>query len=160
MFFSKKMSFFLMIQVFAITSLSGLLFAQTANAIPVVVATINVGASQAGAAYDSAKGEVFVVTYNSYGSVISDATNTVVANVTVGTLPNAVAYDSAKGEIFVTNLGSNTVSVISAATNTVVATVTVGSRPNGQLTTLPKERSLLQTMNQTMFLSSRKYYHH
>jgi DNA-binding beta-propeller fold protein YncE len=95
-------------------------------------------------AYDSAKGEIFVVeqgattTNGSYDasagfvSVVSDTTNSVVATIQLGDFPSAIAYDSAKGELFVANDGrtqsdtsaSNTatgiVSVISDATNTVV----------------------------------------
>jgi YVTN family beta-propeller protein len=106
-------------------------------------------------AFDSARGEIFVVnqgattTVGSFDasagavSVISDATNTVVATVPLGDFPSAIAYDPAKGEMFVTNDGrnpsdtsaSNTasglVSVISDATNTVVATVSVTPFPGG-----------------------------
>ncbi len=96
-----------------------------------VIATIAVGASPTGVAYDSSKNEVFVANsgFNTV-SVISDSSNSVVATVTVGTSPTGLAYDSAKGEIFVTNHGSNSVSVISDSTNRVVATVPVGTSPN------------------------------
>ncbi len=106
-------------------------------------------------AYDSGKGEIFVVNQGattvvgsvdaSAGtlSVISDATNTVVATVPLGDFPSAIAYDSGKGELFVANDGktpsdtsaSNTatgaVNVISDTTNSVVATLTVGPFPDG-----------------------------
>jgi YVTN family beta-propeller protein len=95
-----------------------------------VVGTITVGSEPWGVAYDSGKGEIFVVNYGSTTvSVISDSTNTVVANVTVGTNPMGAAYDFWYGEVFVTNWGSNTVSVISDSSNTVVATVPVGTHP-------------------------------
>ena len=97
-----------------------------------VVKTVTVGNDPYGAAYDSAKGEVFVVNYGSDTvSVISDANNAVNATVTVGSGPYGVAYDSGVKEVFVTNEGSNTVSVISAATNAIVETVSVGSAPIG-----------------------------
>ena len=83
-------------------------------------------------AYDSGKGEVFVVQDLSNNvSVVSDATNTVVATIPVGSSPEGVAYDSGKGEVFVTSYDSNTVSVISDASNTVVATIPVGPYPEG-----------------------------
>ncbi len=97
-----------------------------------VVKTVTVGSDPYGAAYDSGKGEVFVVNYGSDTvSVILDTNNTVVATVNVGNAPYGAAYDSGKGEVFVTNDGSNTVSVISDANDTVHATVTVGSGPIG-----------------------------
>ena len=79
-----------------------------------VVATIPVGTTPYGVAYDSGTSEIFVSNHGSNSvSVISDNTNAVVATITVGTTPSGIAYDSGKGEIFVTNLGDNTVSVIS-----------------------------------------------
>jgi YVTN family beta-propeller protein len=102
-----------------------------------VVATAAVGLGPVAMAYDSGKGEVFVVNIVETSgtplgnvSVISDASNTVVATVPVGVNPIAAAYDSGKGEVFVANSGSNNVSVISDATNTVMATVPVGSSPD------------------------------
>jgi YVTN family beta-propeller protein len=96
-----------------------------------VTATISVGASPTGVAYDSGKNEVFVSNsgYNTV-SVISDSSNSVVATVTVETSPTGLAYDSGKGEIFVSNHGSNSVSVISDSNNVVVATIPVGTSPN------------------------------
>ena len=73
------------------------------------VATVTVGSSPQGIAYDYGKGEIFVA--NSGGdtvSMISDTANVLQANITVGNNPSGVAYDSAKGEIFVANYGSNT----------------------------------------------------
>ncbi len=95
-----------------------------------VTATIPVGNTPQGIAYDSGKGEIFVS--NGQGntvSVISDNTNTVIATIPVGGYPDGVAYDSAKGEIFVVNLHDNNVMVISDSTNAVVATIPVGQSP-------------------------------
>jgi YVTN family beta-propeller protein len=95
-----------------------------AHAQPTVVATVKVGATPYGVAYDSAKGEVFVSNSNgNTTSVISDSSNAVVATVAVGSTSYGIAYDSAKGEVFVGNSGSNTVFVISDSSNAVVATV-------------------------------------
>src|ERR1039457_1720290 len=75
-----------------------------ANAQTVVVATVTVGSQPYAAAYDSAKGEVFVANaLSNTVAVISDSRNAVVSTVTVGSAPGAVAYDSAKGEVFVSN---------------------------------------------------------
>lgn len=102
--------------------------------VPKVVATVPAGSYNAGVAYDSAKGEVFVASTgffpDYYGTVwvISDTTNTIVANISLGKglQLHAIAYDSSKGEVFVTDLNSNTVYVISDTTNAVIATVKVG----------------------------------
>jgi YVTN family beta-propeller protein len=81
-------------------------------------------------AYDSGKGEIYVVNSypntSGYGtvSVISDSNNTVLESITVGGYPIYAAYDSAKGEIFVTNSQDNFISVISDSTHAVVASVT------------------------------------
>ncbi len=70
-----------------------------------VIATIPVGGYPYGVAYDSAKGEIFVVNlHDNNVMVISDSTNAVVATIPVGQSPYNIAYDSAKGELFVTNL--------------------------------------------------------
>ena len=93
-----------------------------------VIKTINVGDEPAGIAYDSGKGETFVVNENSGTvSVISDsANNSVIASITVGIWnPYGIAYDAGKGELFVTNTADNTVSVISDSNNTVIATIPV-----------------------------------
>ena len=95
-----------------------------------VTATIPVGNAPSGAAYDSAKGEIFVANgQDNTTSVISDSTNTVIATIPVGGYPYGVAYDSRLSEIFVVNLYSNTVSVISDSTNSVIATIPVGESP-------------------------------
>ncbi len=120
----------------AVTSalLLSLSFVSTAKAEPTVVATISVGSSLNGVAYDSGMGEVFVTSLVGTVSVISDVTNTVVATIPVGASGPygvGVAYDSGMGEVLVTNFGVNTVSVISDVSNTVVATIPVGLQPLG-----------------------------
>ncbi len=75
-------------------------------------------------AYDSGKGEAFVLNEHSDNvSVVSDATNKVVASIPVGTFAQGIVYDRGKGEIFVSNYGSNNVTVISDATNKAVASI-------------------------------------
>jgi len=85
--------------------------------------TITVKGYPGALAYDSGKGEIYVVSVNPNFdsdtiSVISDSSNTVVANVTVGSLPSDIAYDSAKGEVFVANSLSDSISVISDSSGT------------------------------------------
>lgn len=88
-------------------------------------------------AYDSGKGEIFIVDPGSSGYafgnvyVMSDSSYTVGASVQVGHSPGELVYDSGMGEIFVVNTGSNTVSVISDGNNSVAATINVGSGPCG-----------------------------
>ena len=95
-----------------------------------VVATISVGPSAGGIAYDSTRGEMFVTNPGENTvSVISTSSNTVIATIPVGKYPLGIAYDSGKGEMFVTNSMDNTVSVINDATRMVVATIPVGSWP-------------------------------
>ena len=85
-----------------------------------------------GAAYDSAKGEIYLTNVDFHlVYVISDTTNTVVATIPVGIMPSGIAYDSAGGRLFVTNFGSDSVSVISDSSYDVVATIAVGSQPMG-----------------------------
>jgi YVTN family beta-propeller protein len=55
-----------------------------------------------GCAYDSGKGEIFLVNSASGTvSVLSDSNNKVVSTVTVGQSPYRDLYDSGKGEVFV-----------------------------------------------------------
>src|SRR5207245_6543864 len=79
------------------------------DATNTVVATIPVGSSPTGVAYDTGKGEVFVTNEGSDNvSVISDATNAVVATIPVGAYPIGLTEDSRKGEVFVANGGVGT----------------------------------------------------
>ena len=97
-----------------------------------MVATVNVGGTSYGLAYDSGKSEVFVTHFfNDTVTVLSDANNAVVATASLGVNyePVGVAYDSARAEVFVANYGANTVSIISDATNSAVANVSVGAYP-------------------------------
>ncbi len=97
-----------------------------------VVATVNVGGTSYGVAYDSGKGEIFVTHFfNDSISVLSDANNAVAATIHLSQNyePVGIAYDPAKGEMFVANYGANTVSVISDATDKAITNVSVGAYP-------------------------------
>ena len=110
--------------------------ANTASPAVGVTATIMLGGSPSGVAYDSGKGEIFVTNSgNDTISVISDSTNEVIATIPTEVNPGAVAYDPATGEIFVANYGymfnpgSGSVSVISDNSNTIVANVPLATSP-------------------------------
>ncbi|MGA8276555.1 MAG: YncE family protein [Thermoplasmata archaeon] len=96
-----------------------------------VLATVAVGNSSFGIAYDSGLGEVFVSNPESGNvSVISTATNTVVASVDLPLgYPEQLVYDSGQNEVFAINdqydAYHSNLTVISDATNTVVATIAV-----------------------------------
>ena len=85
-----------------------------------------------GVAYDSGKGEIFVV-YQVVSdlTVISDATNTIMASVAGAGQASAIVYDSGKGEVFLADARSDRVFVISDATNELVASISVGQVPSG-----------------------------
>ena len=113
----------LLIAIFA-SSIIGIAHAQS------VTATIAVASGPTQLAYDSGKGEIFVLSANSNlgtfnVSAISDSTNAIVASVTTG-FPLSIAYDSGKGEIFV-GCESNLIDVVSDSTNAVVGTITAGA---------------------------------
>jgi YVTN family beta-propeller protein len=96
-----------------------------------VTSTKTVGGSPWGVAYDSGKGEIFVVN-SAAGTVLvlSDSNYALVETIAVGKSPYRDIYDSGKSEIFVANYGANSVSIISDKTNSVVATVPVGASPS------------------------------
>jgi YVTN family beta-propeller protein len=94
-------------------------------------ATVKIGGSPWGVAYDSEMKRFYVVdTAAGMVSVFSDSDFSHIASVSVGRQPYRDIYDYGRGEIFVANYGDNTVSVISDATNTVVATIAVGIQPS------------------------------
>lgn len=99
-----------------------------------VTANINLGFKPGFAAYNSAKGELWV----------SDATNGKVTyyafdglnwnlqgNITTGADAHAITFTADNSTAYVTNQGANTVSVVDVATHTVEATINVGGKPNG-----------------------------
>ena len=96
-----------------------------------IIATISVGSSPKGIAFDSANNRMYVA--NSAGntvSVIDTSDNSVDAStISVGSSPQGIAFDSANNRMYVANYGPNTVSVINTATNAVIATISVGSNP-------------------------------
>jgi YVTN family beta-propeller protein len=77
------------------------------------------------AAYDPAKGEVFVSSYGGTVAVINATTNRVTAVVTVQVGAEGLAYDGGKGEVFVADSTTQNVSVINDTNNTVVATIPI-----------------------------------
>jgi YVTN family beta-propeller protein len=77
------------------------------------------------AAYDIAKGEVFVSSFGGTVAVLNDTSNRVVAVVTVQAGAEGITYDSGKGEIFVADSTTQNVSVVNDTTNLVVATIPI-----------------------------------
>jgi YVTN family beta-propeller protein len=116
--------------VFVFVMVSALAAPSAAHALG-VTSTIRVGGAPWGVAYDSGKGEIFLVNSGTGTvSVMSDSKGTVLTRVTVGLEPYRVTYDSGQGEVFVANYGANSVSVISDKSNSVVATIPVGTHPS------------------------------
>ncbi|MFA5130569.1 MAG: hypothetical protein WC477_06700, partial [Patescibacteria group bacterium] len=93
-----------------------------------VVATIPVGASTYGAAFDGSAVWV-VVQGNNTVVKIDVATRQIVATVPVGTSPDSAVFDGTY--LWVTNSTQSTVSKIDVRTNAVIATITVGGHPWG-----------------------------
>lgn len=95
-----------------------------------LVATAALGNTADGFAYDSAKGEIFVVNDSSGMAVLSDSNNQFVAKIPLQTPSQQPAYDSSNGDIYVGTgsyaAGNPRVSVISDESNTVVATIPIG----------------------------------
>jgi YVTN family beta-propeller protein len=101
------------------------------NEIYGVEATVQVGPSPVGVAYDSFNGYVYVT--NSQGdnvTVLNGATQKVVTNIPVGDNPAGIAYDSSNDNIYVVNSMEDSVSVISSA-NTVSGNFSVPYEPTG-----------------------------
>mgnify|MGYP000150237645 CR=1 FL=1 len=96
-----------------------------------IIATISVGSSPQGIAFDSANNRMYVANYGpNTVSVINTATNAVIATISVGSNPYDVAFDSANNRMYVANYGGNTVSVIDTSDNSVdPSTISVGSGP-------------------------------
>ena len=78
-----------------------------------VVATIPVGKTPSGIAFNPDNGNVYVTNkVNHTVSVIDGSTNTVLGTIAVGDRPFGIAYNPDNGNLYVTNEDSNTVSVI------------------------------------------------
>ena len=81
------------------------------------------------AAYDPAKGEVFVADLGSSRVSVFDAgLQQLLATIPVGAAPVSVAYDPAGGEVYVANYDGNDVSIINDTNLSVVATIPVGAQ--------------------------------
>ena len=112
-----------------------------------VVATIPVGTSPWGAAFDSVDQRMYIANQTADTvSIINTATNTVTLSpVGVGDQPESLAFDVTHHQIYVPNARSNSVSVISTTNNTIVATISVGSWPNG---------AVLDPLRQQLYVSN------
>ena len=102
-----------------------------------VVASVRVGDSPDGLAFDPANGDIYVANSgDSYLSVIDGATNTVVANATIlcsgnpcgygfGHHPTSATFDSSNGDIYVAD-ADGSVAVIDGGSNTEIALLQPG----------------------------------
>jgi YVTN family beta-propeller protein len=79
-----------------------------------IIATIDLGESCKGMAYDPANGNIYVATYPNYVSVINN--NKVIASVSVGIHPGYIAYDSFNGYMYVENSITDNITVFNAST--------------------------------------------
>ncbi|MGA3111476.1 MAG: carboxypeptidase regulatory-like domain-containing protein [Candidatus Bathyarchaeia archaeon] len=89
------------------------------NAVVATISDLNDEVQVEGLAYDSSRGEIFVVLHqNNKVEAISDSTNKVVETITVGSLPWTATYDAGKKAIYVANGGGSSVSVIAGPSTT------------------------------------------
>jgi YVTN family beta-propeller protein len=91
-----------------------------------VKTTINNILGARAVAYDSGKGQIWVLTSGGV-SVISDSNDQVIASVGIATGLYGIAYDSGKGEIFVTSTQDGAVYMISDSFSTPNPTQTTGT---------------------------------
>jgi hypothetical protein len=91
-----------------------------------VKTTINNISGASAVAYDSGKGQIWVLTQGGV-SVISDSNDQVIASVSIAFGLYGIAYDSGKGEIFVTSTQDGTVYMISDSFSTPKPTQTTGT---------------------------------
>ena len=108
-----------------------ILFSGSIVCMAAAASTVSFGGAPWGVAYDSGKGELWVVDSGA-GMVkaLSDSNYDVLHTVNVGQTPYRDIYDAGTGEIFVANYGDNTVSVISDQLNKVIVTIPVGPSPS------------------------------
>ncbi|HZY92268.1 MAG TPA: YncE family protein [Thermoplasmata archaeon] len=97
-----------------------------------LTASVPVGTTPFGVAYDSKTGYVFVTNSGSDNvSVINASTARVIGSVPVGTTPMGVAADPSTGEVYVANWGSDDVTVIADSNLTATTSIGVGANPVG-----------------------------
>jgi len=99
-----------------------------------VLATIEVPSNPYWPVFDSANGNMYVVSSANLAtsnpvSVLSGTTDSLVTTVTVGDSPQPATVDPSDGFVYVSNAGSDNVSVISPTTSSVVTTIAVGDLP-------------------------------
>jgi YVTN family beta-propeller protein len=82
------------------------------TATKTVIATVTVGGSPIGVAFNPDRATAYVTNEVGTVSVIKTATNAVIATVTVGDAPIEVAVSLDGNRAYVTNFNDNTVSVI------------------------------------------------
>ena len=114
-----------------------------------VIATISVGDSPRGIAFDSANNRMYVANYlDDTVSVIDTEENTVIATIDVGDHPSTL--DSVNNRMYVTNAFDNTISVIDTDDNTVIATIAAGTNPVGIAFDSANNRMYVANYNQSI----------
>ena len=91
-----------------------------------VKTTINNISGASAVAYDSGKGQIWVLTSGGV-TVISDINDQVIASVSIASGLHGIAYDSGKGEIFITSTNDGAVYMISDSFSTPNPTQTTGT---------------------------------
>jgi YVTN family beta-propeller protein len=95
-----------------------------------VIATLTVGTSPEGIAFDSANNRMYVANNGDNTiNVINTITNSVYATFLVGINPSGIAFDSANNRMYVANDGANTVDVVSVDTFPSGTNISVGTTP-------------------------------
>jgi len=97
-----------------------------------VIATVPVGDTPTGLAFDSANGDIYVANEFSWNVSVIHGTSVVASipiSTNVETLPSAVAFDPINGYVYVTNVATNNVSVINGTS--VINSFPVGGHPAG-----------------------------
>jgi len=103
LFFGKIMTQFAILSIVVLFSLTLLssssgLFSYGFAAENAVIATLSVGTTPEGVAFDSVNTRMYVPNYNDDTvSVINTATNAVIATISVGDGPRGIAFDSGNG---------------------------------------------------------------
>ncbi len=123
------------------------------DATNAVVATVPL--NDAGTAtYDSARGELYVVTTKENSTtIISDSTNSVVGTKAAGPFPFYIAYDPAKGELFVSNPGTDTVTILSDASASSTSTTAPSSTATSSSSAFDPSYVLILAVNAAVLIA-------
>lgn len=122
-----------------------------------LAATVPVGASPYGLAYDPSNGDVFVGVSGANSVAVVNNQSQVVDEVPVGGAADFLAYDTADSLLYAALVGNNSVSVINPASGTVVSTISVPTSSGwlaydpagGQVYSVNRESNLVSVISGT-----------